>query len=239
MTEKIQTKRAGSPVFCYKTLAKDTSVDSASRTVKGYLASFGTKDGDDDILIKGCFAKSIQEHGPESTSNQKILHLWQHDHKTPLGKYLVLKEDDAGLYFEAQFDNIPEADRAIEQYKSGTLNQHSFGFRYVWDKVEYSNEMEAFIVKEVVMFEGSTVTFGCNPNTPFLGFGKSPEFNHQVLKALEAETEMSISGLPYEKQLEIRKTIAKYQSLVNFKPIKESLKNKSEPTAKKNINDLF
>jgi HK97 family phage prohead protease len=238
---KIKIKRANTPAFCYKALAKDLTeeIKDDSRIVKGYLASFGTKDDVNDILLKGCFAKSLNEHGPKSKSIQKILHLWQHDHKIPLGKYLVLEETDTGLYFEAEFDNVPEADRAIEQYKSGTLNQHSFGFRYVWDKVEYSEELDAFIVKEVILFEGSTVTYGCNPNTPFLGFGKSQEYDRECLKALEAETEIILSGLPYEKQLEVRKNIAKYQSLVEFKPIKQSLKDKSEPTAKKSINDLF
>jgi HK97 family phage prohead protease len=240
--EKLQVKRENTPAFCYKAYAKDVNtkeLEDGSRIVKGYLASFGTKDDAGDILIKGCFSKSLTEHGPDSKSNQKILHLWQHDHKTPLGKYLVLEETEAGLYFEAEFDDVPMANIAIEQYKSGTLNQHSFGFRYIWDKIEYSNEQDAFIVKEVVLFEGSTVTFGCNPNTPFLGFGKSAERDRSIMKSLEAETEITLSALTYEKQLEVRKIIAKYQSLVDFKPIKESLKNKPEPTKKISINDLF
>ncbi|MDR1594302.1 MAG: HK97 family phage prohead protease [Prevotellaceae bacterium] len=238
-SEKLQIKRINTPAFCYKAFAEKVSVEKDSRIIKGYLASFDTKDDAGDILVRGCFAKSISEHGPESKSQQKIVHLWQHDRHIPLGKYLKLEEDETGLYFEAEFDNIPEADRAIEQYKSGTLNQHSFGYRYVWDKIEYSSEHDAFIVKEVILFEGSTVTFGCNPNTPFLGFGKSAQFNQNVMKSLEAETDITLAGLAYEKQLEIRKMIAKYQSLVDFKPIKESLKNESEPTKRKNINDLF
>ena len=32
-----------------------------SRKVSGYLAQFGIKDSQDDMFIKGCFAKSIQE----------------------------------------------------------------------------------------------------------------------------------------------------------------------------------
>jgi HK97 family phage prohead protease len=236
--EKLREKRAGMPVFCYKAYAKEAEVDDRSRIVKGYLASFGTKDDAKDILIKGCFSKSINEHGPESTSPQKILHLWQHDPRQPLGKYLVLEETDTGLYFEAEFDDIPEADRALKQYKSGTLNQHSFGYRYVWDKVEYSSELDAFIVKEVVMFEGSTVSFGCNPNTPFLGFGKSAEDIRQDMQSLKAETEAILAGLPYEKQIETRRIIAKYQLLADFKPVKESLKDNAKPT-KKTINDFF
>jgi HK97 family phage prohead protease len=239
MTDKIKIKRANTPAFCYKAYAKEASIEESSRIIKGYLASFGTKDDADDILLKGCFSKSLTEHGPTSKSNQKILHLWQHDHKTPLGKYLALEETEYGLYFEAEFDDVPAANIAIEQYKSGTLNQHSFGVRYVWDKVEYSNEQDAYIVKEVILFEGSTVTFGCNPNTPFLGFGKSAERDSSIMKSLEAETEITLSALPYEKQLEVRKIIAKYQSLVDFKPMKQSLKNESQPTKEISINDLF
>ena len=46
---------------------KEMALDS--RKISGYAAIFGVKDKADDILIKGCFAKSIAERGPDSQAN--------------------------------------------------------------------------------------------------------------------------------------------------------------------------
>ena len=53
----------------YKTFSinsKDVNYDGESRTISGYASVFGNKDKAGDILIKGCFSKSIQDRGPES-----------------------------------------------------------------------------------------------------------------------------------------------------------------------------
>ena len=241
MGKEIRQKKT--QAFCYKTIATKAidEVDEASRIIKGYLASFNTKDEADDILLPGCFAKSIKEHGPESDSPQKIIHLWQHDYTTPLGRYKVLQEDDKGLYFEAELDPIPKADEVLAQYKAGTLNQHSIGCWYVMDKLDYSEDEEAFMVGEVVLIEGSTVTFGCNPNTPFLGFGKSIELPEDYLEQLEAEMNITLKGMSYTDQINVKKIIAKYQSLAEYKPIDKKSLIESEPTQTKikTIKDFF
>jgi HK97 family phage prohead protease len=161
----------------YKSVTVDNpAIDEQSRIVSGYLASFDTVDEFGDRLHKGCFAKSIKEHGPESNSPRKILLCYQHQMDKPIGQFTVLKEDDKGLYFEAKLDDIPLVrDTVIPQYKSGTLNQHSIGFCYV--KIEFPEETamgdslgQICEVYEVELYEGSVVTAGCNENTPFLGF---------------------------------------------------------------------
>ena len=38
-------------------------VEVANRTVSGYLASFGNKDSDSDIILKGAFSKSLNDRG--------------------------------------------------------------------------------------------------------------------------------------------------------------------------------
>jgi len=238
--DKIQLKKT--QAFGYKAIDSSINeVDETSRIIKGYLASFNTRDEADDILLPGCFSKSIKEHGPQSANPQKIIHLWQHDYTMPLGRYKVLEEDHKGLYFEAELDPIPKADEVIVQYKSGTLNQHSIGYWYIWDKVNYSEQNEAFMVGEVSLVEGSTVTFGCNPNTPFLGFGKSAELDSTILEKLEAEMKIGLAGLPYSKQVELRKIFFKYQSLAapdSF--VKEFLQPKTNSVKNlKTINDFF
>jgi len=172
MKNETMIKKGLRPVY-FKT-AQSFEFDRTKRQVSGYLAAFGNKDSDDDILIRGCFAKSLQDRGVQSTTARKIAYLKYHDFKLPLGRFTTLTEDEKGLYFEAEIDNTALGDETLIQYASGTLNQHSIGYRYIWDKVEYDKETDTYIVKEVNLFEGSVVVMGANENTPFAGF-KSQE----------------------------------------------------------------
>lgn len=58
---------------------KEYTFDKESRTISGYAAIFGNVDKVWDMLIKGCFAKSIRERGPLSNANDKIILLWMHN----------------------------------------------------------------------------------------------------------------------------------------------------------------
>jgi hypothetical protein len=186
------------------------------------LAAFGNIDEGRDMLIRGCFAKSITEHGPGSNSDRKIALLWQHESDDPIGRFTKLEETDEGLYFEAEIDEVASGDRALKQYASGTLNQHSIGFNYVWDKIEYNNEGDFFLVKEVKLYEGSVVSFGMNENTPFLGF-----------KSLQSgdvwqEVEAFLKNPDTENKTKFRKNIQKILSLREIEPVKP-LETVSEP----------
>lgn len=213
----------------YKSLAINDSgvlTEQDSRTISGYAAIYGNKDSSGDILVKGCFAKSISERGPDSKTNRKIAFLWMHDMDEPLGKITKLYEDEKGLYFEAKLDMIPEADRALIQMESGTLNQFSIGYQYVWDKMEYDESQDAFIIKEVNLFECSVVTIGANEDTEYSGL-KSEQIESEENK-LFRDTEKALKQLPIEQAYEIRQLIAKHISLTNSKPI-ESLKEEVKP----------
>lgn len=193
-------------------------VEVANRTVSGYLASFGNKDSDSDIILKGAFSKSLNDRGVGSSTARKISFLYQHDMTKPIGRFTTLVEDEKGLYFEAELDNIPLANDVLEQYKSGTLNQHSIGFRYLKDKVDYNKELDAFMIKEVDLFEGSVVTMGANENTPFMGI-KSEQVESYV-EELRRETEQALKHIPFEDQYKIRQIISKHISLIETEPIK-------------------
>ena len=191
----------------FKSIDQKYNIVEGSRTVSGYLSIFNVVDSDSDMIVKGAFAKSITERGPESATNRKIAFLWQHDMKQPLGRMTVLKEDNTGLYFEAKLDDIPEADRALTQLLSGSLNQFSIGFSYVWDKMEYDEALDAFVCKEINLFEGSVVTLGANEYTFFDGM-KSSQMKDAKTKLLK-ETESFIKSLPADQQYACRQIITK------------------------------
>ena len=173
--------RMGMQFKTFSIYAKEVNYDNESRTISGYAAVFGNKDKAGDILVKGCFSKSIQDRGPESSANDKIIMLWMHNMNEPIGRITVLNEDEKGLYFEAIIDEVPRGEQAIKQLESGTLNQFSIGYQYVWENCEYDAEKDAFIVKEVKLYEISVVSIGCNGETEYLGL-KSIEDTEKAYK---------------------------------------------------------
>ena len=192
---------------------KELNMNSESRTISGYAAIFNNRDKVGDVLLKGCFAKSIQDRGPESQANDKIIMLWQHDQHEPIGRISVLREDEKGLYFEAVIDDVERGNQAIKQLESGTLNQFSIGYSYVWEKCEYDEARDSFIVKEVVLYEISVVSIGCNGETEYLGLkseGTDP------YEELNKEVESAVKGLPIRKKEEIQTIIRKALSLGQF-----------------------
>lgn len=190
-------------------------VDVESRTIKGYLAVFGIPDTYGTVAVKGCFAKSIQERGPASTSKQKIAFLWQHDVCDPIGQFTVLKEDDYGLYFEAVADEVETGERALRQINSGTINQFSYGFDYIWDKMEYDAVNDTVLMLEVNLMEGSAVTFGSMSETYAI---RSKEQYENEKYNLDVETDEFIKSIPRSKQLELRQLITRHISLSKIKP---------------------
>lgn len=200
----------------YKSFAHKAVVEEGSNKVTGILNAFGNIDSARDIVIKGAFAKSISERGPGSSTHRKIAFLWMHDMKMPIGRFTKLEETNAGLYYEGELDEIPFSQDTIKpQLKSGTLDQHSIGYNYVYDKLEYDQEQDAFIVKELDLYEGSIVTLGCNENTPFGGF---KDYLDQVddFRDMSQRADFLIKKMgSYESEIELRNILQKYQSLLD------------------------
>lgn len=196
------------PRVGFRVKAAGEGVSVESRKISGYASVFGVKDLDGDIILRGAFAKSIADRGPDSNSNYKITLLWQHEQNNPIGRITVLREDEKGLYFEAELDEIEVADRALKQLESGTINQFSIGFSYVSDALEYSEEAEAWYVNEVKLYEISVVTIGANQETEYLGL-KSFGTTEENGDSLAADIEQVCKGLPIAKQELIQRLVSK------------------------------
>ena len=206
--------------------------ETEERIVKGYLTVWNVVDSYETIWTKGCFAKSIRERGPESQSKAKILFLWMHRQDEPLGQFRVLQEDSYGLYFEAILDNIPQADRCLTQVKSGTINQFSFGFDYIWDKVEWDEAVDAVRIYEAELYEGSAVSIGSNRETYAI---RSAEDFAVEKSLLDDETENFIKSVPRSRQLELRQLITRHISLASVEPFEDDKKtlSRSKPDESK------
>jgi len=169
-------------------------VSTSSRIVTGFFNSYNFFDSDKDVLIMGAAKKSIEERGVNSTAVAKIKHALNHDLTTLVGKLQVLEETTkngiTGIYFESKIANTTLGNDTLINYKEGIYDNHSIGFKYnqlslieseknpvAWNEVvsKLLNPEEAekygylYLVKEINLFEGSTVAFGANSLTPFLG----------------------------------------------------------------------
>lgn len=149
-------------------------VDEKNKIVTGYLAHFGNKDSHGDVIERGAFAKTINDR------KEDIFFLNQHNWAQPHGKFSVLKEDSKGLYFESEplIDTTYSSD-LIKLYAAKIVKEHSIGYSTI---KAIQGEDWARTLKEVKLYEGSNVTLGSNPLTPFLGFKAKTmqEINDQV-----------------------------------------------------------
>ncbi len=205
------------------------------RVIEGYLAVWDEPDDKGTAPVKGAFLKSLQERGPKSLAKQKILFLYYHDLKDPIGQFIELEEDAYGLRFKALIDDIPQGDRVLTQVRSGTLNQFSYGFLYVWDKMEYIEKRNIVLMYEVDLWEGSVVSYGSQKETFAI---RSKEQLAAQMEDVEFELEDFVRAMPRAKQMEFRQLITRYKSLNEIKPdsLLDSLKTE-EPKGVLKVGD--
>lgn len=215
-------------------------VDKASRKVVVYLAKFDNVDSDGDVIRKGAFAKSLQEHGVDSNSNRKIAFLRHHDWQQPIGKFTELKEDNNGLYGVAEMGRTTIAEDAWKDYEDGIIREHSIGFQYIKDKMKFIEDSTMptkgfYEVKEVKLFEGSAVTFGANSLTNVLSVTKGEDratlidtlntnFNITLKTLLET---LKTSDSAFELEMKLKYINAQLVQLANAESELHSVK--SEP----------
>jgi len=177
-------------------------VDSSTRTVTGFYNTYNFLDSDRDVLMPGAAKKSIRERGPKSSAVAKIKHAMNHDLTQLPGKITLLEEREVdgmtGIYFETRMADTTLGNDVLKNYLERIYDNHSIGFHYLqmekverdengWDKLygQLINPEEAdkindmWVVKEIALYEGSTVAFGSNQLTPFFGIKSA---NKEALK---------------------------------------------------------
>ncbi|MBG6243189.1 MAG: HK97 family phage prohead protease [Candidatus Symbiopectobacterium sp. Dall1.0] len=134
------------------------SVDD-SGAFEGYGSVFGVKDSFDDIVVPGAFKTSLAAWKAKSAMPAM---LWQHNMSEPIGIYTEMREDDVGLFVKGRLliEDDPLAKRAHAHMKAGSLTGLSIG--YVLKDWEYDRTKEAFLLKEIDLWEVSPVTFPSN-----------------------------------------------------------------------------
>lgn len=132
---------------------------SDSGEFEGYGSVFGVKDSHSDIVISGAFSQSLSNW---KNKNSLPAMLWQHQINEPIGVYTEMREDDKGLFLKGRLliDDDPLAKRAYGHLKAGSLKGLSIGYNL--KDYEYDHNKDAFILKEIDLWEVSLVTFASN-----------------------------------------------------------------------------
>lgn len=205
--------------------AEIKSVDMDRRMVEGYYSVFDFKDSDGDVIMKGAYEKTVRENGPGGKN--RIMHLYQHDPLMVLGKPMALVEDEKGLYFKTVITDTNLGTDVLKLYRDGVLTEHSVGINFV--QREYSSNDDSYIVKEVKMWEGSTVTWGANEMAIGSVKGSSKDQLDQynrLHKAYYDGTYTDETFLLIEKQLKYLEQVIR-KSLQNKKPTQVTLKDEA------------
>lgn len=194
--------------------------------IEGYAVIWGKPNDYGEKFIKGAFAKSINERGPGRNSTYEIKFLYQHNQADALSLFEVIEERELGLYFRTKpLDDVDSAKRAIKQVRSGTLNNFSIGFDFIWDQIEIDKADDTLVIKEAKLFEISLVSIPADMNTYAIR-------SKEQLEELHDDTEDFIKSLPRKQQLEARQIFARHKSLVNIEPLEQRAKalKEKEPT---------
>jgi len=186
-------------IYDIKNAFEIKDLDSEKRQVAVYLSKFDILDSDNDIIRRGAFTKSIQERGVNSGSNRQIAFLRWHDWEKPIGKFLDLQEDEKGLFAIGQLGNSTVGNDAWNDYADGIIREHSIGFKYISDKMKWIEDptMPAggyWNITELMLFEGSAVTFGANEYTNVVDVMKS-ENKVNYIEKLSGEIDVVIKAL--------------------------------------------
>ncbi|MEM9221500.1 MAG: HK97 family phage prohead protease [Pseudomonadota bacterium] len=126
------------------------SVDSRGRFC-GYASLFGRVDLSGDIVEPGAFAKTLLARGAS-----EIGMYLEHDSGSVIGLWLLVEEDQRGLWVEGRLGGSRAAGEAGHAMTSGRLDGLSIGFRTV--QAEYDRAARVRRLKEIDLWEVSVVT---------------------------------------------------------------------------------
>lgn len=183
-----------------KSIGEIKDLDLKNRQVAIYLSKFNNIDSDDDMILSGAFKNSINQNGPNSTSNRKIQFLRHHDWEHQIGKFVELNEDENGLFAVGYLGTSTKGEDALRDYDEGIINEHSIGFQYISDKIKWIDDSSRpnggfFQIHELKLWEGSAVTFGANENTNVVDVVKSMDDKINEIKKLTDQIDLVVKSM--------------------------------------------
>lgn len=149
------------------------SEDLQENEFLAYFSVFNNEDLGGDVMMPGAFKKTIKERG------NKIHVLYNHDyyHHMPLGKTIVLTEDDHGLLVKGKISDTIEGKNMLTLLRDGVIEEGSIGYKVIQEEIDRENDTRT--LKEIKLYEVSFVPFAMNPEARLVAV-KSEE-NKQLI----------------------------------------------------------
>lgn len=216
-------------------------LDSENMKVKVAISKVGYKDSDGDIITMNAFNKTLMERGP--SGSKRIVHLMQHDTRKVVGKPLEFGWEQDTLYAVSAISNSQMGKDLLEDYKL-ELYEHSIGFEVMQEN--YDSSKEANVISELKLWEYSSVTWGANDQTPFMGFVKSLSKEDKVEQVNDrmGKLQKAISKGNYSDErgqmieYELKQIQDLYNSLIEDKPNDNIHLESDEPNSRELIEIL-
>ncbi len=124
---------------------------------EGYASLFNVPDLGRDVVEKGAFAASLARRGPRG-----VKLLWQHNPSEPIGQWLMLREDERGLFVRGKLSpGVARARETLALMRDGAVDGLSIGFRTV--KARNDPRTGFRRLTEIDLWEISIVTFPLLP----------------------------------------------------------------------------
>lgn len=208
--------------------AQIKDVDTKKGIVVGYHSSFEVMDSYRDVMVPGCYKKTIKEWGPEGRG--RIAHLTDHVRTNRVGVHQSLVEDSFGLRFESKLlgQGHSKGRDALIEYEEGAIKEHSVGFNLT--KWEYDSDNDVLRILEVQLYEGSAVTWGANMETPVVDVKQlrsDPFLFDQLGIQLNALQRCVRRELTDERCIQLEARIEDFKSL--FGQVEKALRAEIEP----------
>lgn len=192
-------------------------VDMNKREVAGYFSVFGNVDSDGDIMDKGAYAKTLEG------GIGRVQHLFMHSPMLgAVGKLKELKVDDKGLFFRSKIIGTAMGNDLMVMYNEGAIKEHSVGFETVKSEdMIQSDGSNVRLIKEVKLWEGSSVLWGANEQALLKSFdllhsqGQSENLYLFIKSQLQAINESleKVAAKSTPKQAENKSLVEIYKSL--------------------------
>lgn len=219
-------------------------IDLSAREVAIYLSVFDTIDSDNDLIRQGAFKKSLNDRGVNSGSNRQIAFLRHHDWEHQIGKFTTLAEDEKGLFAVGKLGTSTKGDDALRDYQDGIITEHSIGFQYIQDKMQFvekdddNDDSGFFEIKELKLWEGSAVTFGANQYANTIDVFKTEQEKFDLQKSLTDQINITVKALTngkgtderlYDLEMKLKYLNARFIDVANTKPFEKHLVVKDAP----------
>lgn len=138
------------------------AVEDSEGIFDGYAVTWDTVDSHGTRFKRGAFKKTLEDRG------DRIKILYQHDMDEPIGKPLLMEEDEIGLHVRGKLTaGIRRADETALNIVAEVIDTLSIGFNTVADQKAEGNIRD---ITEVKLYEFSPVTFASNEKAKITGF---------------------------------------------------------------------